>query len=700
MPRLWLDTETYSETPISAGTHQYVDAGKGAEIMLFAYAFDEEPVRVVDLTQGEELPARVLEAFSDPSVILTAHNAAFDRTVIRRFWPEAGDPDRWQDPMILAYSCSLPGSLENLCEVLGLPVDKAKDKDGKRLVQLFCKPLPETRKLTRATAETHPEDWEHFVEYCRLDVEAMREVWKRLPKWNDTPALWSEWHLDQKINDLGMAIDVELVRAAVTASDEAKERSDRAVAKLTGGEVSSVGQRDALLKYVLNAYGVALPDFRTTTLERRLGDESLPDPVRELIAERLENSKTSVQKYAKLSEAVSADGRLRGCLQFMGATRTGRWTGRIFQPQNLPRGKMKPAEVEEAIKAIKSQCADLVYENIPQVLSNCIRGVIVAPKGRKLVVADLSNIEGRVLAWLAGEEWKLEAFRAYDAGKGPDLYKATYGRTFGVKPEDVTKQQRQIGKVLELAMGYQGGVSAFCTFARAYRVDLDELAGHTRAAIESRYWTEAADFTDWVKERRGAEALLGLKPDTFIACEAIKRAWRAAHPAITRLWADIEAACRVMVEPVPPEGRAPLKVGRIWIGTRAKVYGCALLPSGRCVVYPQISKPRPGVRATFTYCGMNQYTRGWSELRSYAGKVVENLTQATARDILAHGMKLAWDRGYKIVLSVHDELITETPDTGDYTEAGLAACMTDNPDWAEGLPLSAAGFEAYRYKKD
>ena len=487
-----------------------------------------------------------------------------------------------------------------------------------------------------------------------------------------------------------MAIDVELVRAAVTASDEAKERSDRAVAKLTGGEVSSVGQRDALLKHILNAYGVALPDFRTTTLERRLGDESLPDPVRELIAERLENSKTSVQKYAKLSEAVSADGRLRGCLQFMGATRTGRWTGRIFQPQNLPRGKMKPAEVEEAIKAIKSQCADLVYENIPQVLSNCIRGVIVAPKGRKLVVADLSNIEGRVLAWLAGEEWKLEAFRAYDAGKGPDLYKATYGRTFGVKPEDVTKQQRQIGKVLELAMGYQGGVSAFCTFARAYRVDLDELAGHTRAAIESRYWTEAADFTDWVKERRGAEALLGLKPDTFIACEAIKRAW----------WADIEAACRVMVEPVPPEGRAPLKVGRIWIGTRAKVYGCALLPSGRCVIYPQIERPRPGVRATFTYRGMNQYTRGWSELRSYAGKVVENLTQATARDILAHGMKLAWDRGYKIVLSVHDELITETPDSGDFTEAGLAACMTDNPDWAEGLPLSAAGFEAYRYKKD
>lgn len=1002
MPRLWLDTETYSETPISAGTHQYVDAGKGAEIMLFAYAFDEEPVRVVDLTQGEELPARVLEAFSDPSVILTAHNAAFDRTVIRRFWPEAGDPDRWQDPMILAYSCSLPGSLENLCEVLGLPVDKAKDKDGKRLVQLFCKPLPAGRKLTRATAETHPEDWEHFVEYCRLDVEAMREVWKRLPKWNDTPALWSEWHLDQKINDLGMAIDVELVRAAVTASDEAKERSDRAVAKLTGGEVSSVGQRDALLKYVLKAYGVALPDFRTTTLERRLGDESLPDPVRELIAERLENSKTSVQKYAKLSEAVSADGRLRGCLQFMGATRTGRWTGRIFQPQNLPRGKMKPAEVEEAIKAIKSQCADLVYADVPQVLSNCIRGVIIAPKGGKLVVADLSNIEGRVLAWLAGEEWKLEAFRLYDAGKGPDLYKATYGRTFGVKPEDVTKQQRQIGKVLELAMGYQGGVSAFCTFARAYRVDLDELAVHTREAIDPAYWRDAASFAEWLKSKRDESVFLGLKPETFIACDAIKRAWRAAHPAITKLWADVEAACKLMVEPVPPEGRAPVHVGKVWIGSRGNSFGCVQLPSGRCMTYPEIKKPSAGVRATFTYRGMNQYTRGWAELRTYGGKVClakgtlvvcrrglvqienvtaddevwdgvewvrqkgavcngvrkvieaygafmtpdhevltvdgwkhasqskrfnrapcrlprgysicglgrqevdldyplrlrkrvphaglrvrkadekrpqsfvrvyalandervpqtsrhvaspglrclafdeaemyrsapsrleelrrsgdhglrpvaalirkllggygadvaegngsrpqrqrrgvfagelpvgiqarellepqalsfrrrethhrlgprdgyrsddavlpassrvsegaslrqaeritevfdlvdcgprhrfaiygeegpvivhncENITQATARDILAHGMKLAWERGYRIVLSVHDELITETPDTGDYTEAGLAACMTENPEWAQGLPLSAAGFEAYRYKKD
>lgn len=692
--RLFLDTETYSETPIDYGTHQYADAGRGAEIMLLAYAFDDEPAAVVDFCAHEELPQRVLDAFADPSVELWAHNSHFDRTVMKRFWPEVADPARWRDTMILAYAHSLPGSLATLCEIFGLPSDQAKDADGRRLVHLFCKPQPAGRKIRRATELTHPEDWGRFVNYCRLDVEAMREVWRRMPKWNDTPQLWRDWVLDQRINDRGMAIDVPLVRAAIAAAGEAKEASDREAFRMTAGAVESTGQRDAMLKHILETYGVKLPDLKTSTLERRLEDEDLPPPVRELIALRMQSAKTSVTKFTTLGNAVSADGRLRGCLQFMGAARTGRWTGKLFQPQNLPRGTMKPYAVERGIAALKAGVADLLYDDIPSLVSNCLRGAIIAPSGRKLVVADLSNIEGRMLAWLAGEEWKLEAFRAYDRGEGPDLYKATYGRTFGVDPAAVTKQQRQIGKVLELAMGYQGGVGAFLTFATAYRVDLDELAAHTRQAIDPRFWQEAADGYEWFAKKGLTH---GLAKETFIACEAIKRAWRAAHPAIVKFWGDVDAACRKMLD---PRSAHAVRVGKLWIGRRADRYGAVMLPSGRSLIYPGLRAPTESERATFVYRGVNQYSRKWSDIRTYAGKVVENATQSAARDVLASSMPAIEADGYQIVLSVHDELITEAPDSPEFSTAKLAGFMSTPPAWAPDLPLAAAGFEAYRYKKE
>lgn len=691
MTRLFLDIETYCETPIKAGTHRYAE---GVEIILFAYAFDEEPAAVIDLTAQDSLPQRVLDAFNDPAVELWAHNSHFDRTMLKRFYPEVADPRRWRDTMILAYAHSLPGSLGELCEILGLPTDKAKDKDGRRLVQLFCSPRPEYSQIHRATAETHPDDWEHFCDYCRLDVEAMREVWHRLPKWNsENYGLWPEWSIDQDINDRGMAIDLQLVDEAIKAADADKARANDLVYEATDGAVSTIGQRDEFLKHILSAYGVSLPDMQKSTLERRLNDESLPIQVHDLIALRLETGKTSVQKYKALQTCTSSDGRLRGCLQFMGAIRTGRWTGRLFQPQNLPRGSLKPAEVEAAIEAIKAGVVDLMYENVTSTVSSCIRGAIIAPKGKKLVVADLSNIEGRVLAWTAGEEWKLEAFRAFDRGEGPDLYKATYARTFGIKPEEVTKPQRQIGKVLELSLGYQGGVPAFLNFASIYGLDLDELAVHTREAIEPKFWHEAADAYEWFKSKG---LTVGLKPDTFIACEAIKRAWRSAHPAIVNLWSKCDEGSRSMAA----HGKGCVRAGKVLLGRKSAGYGALLLPSGRYVCYPGAREAKPDERATFVYYGINQYTRKWSEIRSYGGKVVENACQAIARDVLASTMPAIEAAGYKVVLSVHDELITECPDTPEYSAEHLSRLMSTAPAWASDLPLAAAGFEAYRYKKD
>ena len=688
--KLFLDTETYCETPIAYGTHRYAE---DAELMLFAWAFDDEPAQVVDPTAGEAIPQRVLRAFKDPAVELWAHNSHFDRTILKRQFPEVADPARWRDTMILAYAHSLPGALGTLCPLLGIPEDQAKDKDGHRLVLLFCKPQPAYRKIRRHTRLTDPEDWAHFKEYCRRDVGSMYEVWKRLPHWNEKSfPLWREWTLDQRINDRGMQIDMDLVHAAIEASTAAKASADRRVHEMTSGQVSTTGQRDEMLGFMLREYGVSLPDMQKATLERRLDDPELPDEVREMIALRLQSTKTSVQKFVALANCSNKDGRLRGCMQYMGAARTGRFSGRLFQPQNLPRGSMKPEEVETAIAALKGGVADLLYSDVMSVVSSCIRGAIIAPPGKKLVVADLSNIEGRVLAWLAGEEWKLKAFRAYDEGTGVDLYKATYGRTFGVRPEDVTKKQRQIGKVLELAMGYQGGVGAFLTFARAYRVDLDELAEHTRKAINPKYWSAAEDSYDWCLKHGGSH---GLAKDTYIACDAIKRAWRDAHPAICKFWADVSEACEWMLT-----AQTPKVVGKCVFGRLSRSFCGVKLPSGRFVCYPMARLPREDERATFVYQGINQYSRKWTDIRTYGGKVVENLTQATARDLLVDSFARVEAAGYRIVFSVHDELITECPDAPEFTADSLAGLMTSGAPWSKGLPLSAAGFEGYRYKKD
>ena len=685
MKTLFCDLETYSDIDIKNGTYAYCE---DVSILLFAYAVDDKPAKVWDLTTGDPIPPELAEGLADPSVRLVWHNGAnFDRTVLmkaKNFRCEL-PIERIDDTMVMAYSHGLPGALGDLCEIFKLPTDKAKDKHGRLLIQKFCR-LYHSKRRDRTT---DPEDWEHFKEYARLDVEAMREIWRKLPRWN-----WREYDrrlfaVDRCINDRGMLIDVDLAQACVDLSAMLRVRNDARASELTDGALASANQRDALIGYIRDTYGIDLKDARKSTIEAMLNREGLPESVKDLLAVRLSSAKASVSKYKKLIAATSPDHRLRGCLQFRGATRTGRFAGRTFQPQNLPRPSLKQEVIDLGIIGLKDGWGDLVAEPT-RLMSAALRGVITAPEGRQLVVADLSNIEGRVLAWLAGEEWKLDAFRAADAGTGHDLYKLTYGRTFGVDPASVTKQQRQIGKVEELALGYRGGVGAFLTFASAYGVDLDELAGHVKSAISPAVWNEAADAYEWFEKKKLTH---GLAKETFIALDAIKRGWRASHPAISKFWEDLETAALMAINygQTTTVGRLTFDRKDSWLRMR--------LPSGRYVCYPAAKDAtQDDGLGVVSYLGTNQITHKWGRINTHGGKLAENATQAVALDVLAESMPRIEAAGFQIVLSIHDEFITEAG--FDKTADDLARLMTVTPPWGAGLPLNAAGFTADRYRKD
>ena len=353
----WSDTETYSEVPISHGVHAYAEC---AEIMLWAYAFDDGPVKVWDLTTGAPMPAELADALADEDCLFYFHNSHFDRTVLRHCGYEI-PAHRVRDTMVKALAHSLPGALGVLCEILQIPTDKAKDKSGKQLIQLLCKPRPATSKVRRATRETHPAEWAKFVEYAGLDIEAMRAIDKKLPAWNYQAGELALWHLDQAINDRGVMVDTDLAHAAIRAVERAQADLARRTSDLTLGVVQAATQRDALLRHLVAAYGIDLPDMQQSTLQRRIDDPDLPVGLRELLAIRLQASTTSTAKYKTLAKAASSDGRLRGTLQFNGASRTGRWAGRLFQPQNLCRPTMPNDEIERGIAALLADCEDLIY---------------------------------------------------------------------------------------------------------------------------------------------------------------------------------------------------------------------------------------------------------------------------------------------------------------------------------------------------
>ncbi len=636
---LWGDLETFSTVPISHGAAAYAEE---SEILLFAYALDDAPAKVWDAT-ASLMPDDLRDALEDESVLLNFHNSFFDRTILEAAG-EVFSISRYRDTMVKAMLHSLPGSLGLLSEIFKLKADQAKDKRGKELVQLFTKPRPKNVKLRRATRKTHPSEWTEFIEYARLDVEAMRAIDKKLPKWNYKGFELTLWHLDQQINSRGALIDIDLAEGAIRAVNRAREVNKTKVQEATDQALESATQRDKLIEYIEQTYDVTFPDMTKTTLERRVNDPALPQELRDLLALRLEASTTSASKYKRAMQSVNRHGRLCGGLQFAGASRTGRWAGRIFQPQNLPRPTLKNPTINVGIEAIKGDCEDLIFDDVMRLTSSAVRGVIRAPEGKKLVVADLSNIEGRVLAWLAGEDWKVNAFYDFDNGIGEDLYKITYANGFKINAADVTSDQRQIGKVQELALGYQGGVGAFLTFAAGYNLDLDELTETAYPSLPADLVNESHGFLEWLykKNKDKSKARFGLSEKTFIVCDVFKRVWRNAHPNIQTWWHELEDTARTAIQ-YPREKFQCRKVTMERVGAWLRVR----LPSGRYLCYPspqigaecttckgegqvevndaledcpecQGEKPN---RAQISYMGMCQYTRKWRRLKTYGGKL-------------------------------------------------------------------------------
>lgn len=655
MSTLWLDTETWSDIPIKNGAHKYAE---GAEVLLVAFAWDDKPVQVFDCAGVWPEFAPGLQKAIDRADRVVIHNSAFDRTVLRHCGVDI-PVDKIEDTMVAALAHSLPGSLGQLCDVLGVPQDKSKDKSGRRYIQLFTKPCPKNWKIRRATRETHPDEWADFIEYARLDVDAMRHVHGRLPDWNSSHGEQHLWRLDQRINDRGVAIDLELAQSAIRAFQRASGALASRAAGLTDGLVSSTTQRQRFIDYLRDVRGFETEDLTKATVETLLKGE-LDPKVRELLEIRQQAAATSPAKYKVLIDATSSDGRLRGTIQFCGAARTGRDAGRIFQPQNLPRSPdWFDGDVQEAtIAAFKADCEDIIYDNVSERCAFAVRGALVAECGNKLVIADLSNIEGRVLAWLAGEDWKIEAFKAYDRGEGPDLYKVTAGRILGKDPYEVTKGERQTqGKVPELAGGYGGALGAY--------------------------------------RKMGGDTFNAMNDDAIMD---IVHGWRRGHPATKKLWYDVEGAVRSAVrspgESFEVRGLLRIDTAR---GPDDVDYTRIRLPSGRYLCYRNLHINDAG---QLVYEGTNQYTRKWELLETYYGKLVENIVQAVARDVFMAGLRKAEEEGYPIVLRVHDELVCEVPDELAFTHEALADMMSTNPGWAIGLPLSAAGFSSYRYRKE
>jgi len=680
---LYLDTETFSAVDIRrVGAYRYAEH-QSTRLLILAWALDDGPVTVEDITETGAPSAQFQALFNDPDTRLVAHNAAFDRLILSHTQGLNAPLERWYCTAAQARAHGYPGDLDTLSAALRL-AEAAKDKSGKALIRLFCSP---GRGGARATAQTHPEKWAQFLSYAGQDIIAMRAAHKVLPTVNFTGAEFETWLLDQKINDRGFAVDTDLARAAVGVAFRHREALDAELRELTAGAVGSLQQRDALLTHLAEFYGVELPDLTADTVRRTLDEGRLPETAARLLALRQEAAKASTAKYTALLESVCADGRVHGGLLFCGASRTGRWSGRLFQPQNLQRPDMPSDEIDVAIQAVKEGVLDLVFDKPLRVLSNAVRGCIVAAPARKLVPADLSNIEGRVLAWLAGEEWKLEAFRAFDAGTGPDLYRKTYAESFGVSVDSVTGTQRQVGKCLELSMGYQGWVGAFLTFAIIYNVDLDALAASVMASAEPGDWARSMRSAEWAA---GENRLLGLEPHVYAACALLASAWRGAHLSTRALWRELEDAFRSAVLQPGVTFRVGEHLAIRGNGKQVRIR----LPSGRFLIY---DSPRLADGA-ISFMGFKEGR--WLREYTFGGRLAENVTSATARDIMVGGMKRAEAAGYNVVLTVHDEIIAEVPDSPDFTADELSALMTPGESWSAGLPLAAHGFETHRYRKE
>lgn len=693
--KLYLDCETRSATSIRDGVKNYADDPQFA-VILVSWAIDDEPVRLWQpLT--EPLPERLGAAAKDADTKFIIHNSAFDRTVLNKsgILGVAIRPEQIIDTMVQALAHCLPGSLGALCSVFRLGEDQAKDKDGRRLIGIFCVPKRGTAEFNDEAS--HPAEWDRFCAYAISDIVAMREVHKRMPSVNYPVLEHALWCIDQDINDRGIGVDIDLAEAAVREAAIERLRLNAEVLNATSGDVGAATQRDKLIEHLAKTYDIFLPDLKTATLERRLEEPDLPADFRELLEMRLQASQNAAAKYRKVIQCAN-NSRLNFTMQMYGASRTGRDAGRVFQPQNLKRptmwhgleGDELEAAIAEDIESIKTGVVSLVHQDkTMEVLGNCVRSVIVAKPGHKLVQADLSNIEGRGLVWLSNERWKLDYFADFDAGKVKfDNYVMAYAKALNVPPESVTKYNRQIGKVMELGLGYGGGVSAFITFANVYRLDIGELAAAVWETGDVLRLRECQDKHAWAKEN-GYHA--GLNEHQFAACEYLKQLWRESHPQTVAFWQGLEENFKLATNHEGETfalGKLKFKRKGQWLYVR--------LPSGRCIVYlaPRIED------GSLTFMGVDPFTKKFSRVKTYSGRLAENVTSGTARDVLFHRLPDVESAGYPVVLRVHDELVTEPVDSDRFSHEALAEIMSRPFEWSKGLPLAAAGFETYRYRKD
>ena len=658
---LYLDTETYSSVDLRAsGLFKYMEA-PDFEVLLLPFAWNDEPVRVLDMFDEEdraELPD-ILAGLKDPDTIKVAHNSAFERAAYRRQFGFYQPPEEWVDTMILAAMNGLPMSLEAAGEALQLPLQKLKE--GVALINYFCKPCKPTISnggRTRNLPHHAPEKWARFKEYAARDVETEREIYKRLARFPVPEWERKVWALDARINERGVLVDQELASAAVSVDESFREAHMAELRRLTGLEnPNSVAQ----LKDWLETVGLSCESLNKATVADLRA--SVPDPTTRRVLElRQLLGKTSTKKYQAMMAASCQDDRVRGLLQYYGAARTGRWAGRLVQGQNLPQNHLDNiAEVRELVR--EKDLADLVleFDSVPDVLSQLIRTAFVAKPGHTFLVADYSAIEARVIAYLAGEKWRMDVF-----AQGGDIYCSSASQMFKVPVEKhgVNGHLRQKGKVAELACGYGGGVSALKAF--------------------------------------GADKM-GLTEEEM---QSIVDQWRAASPTIPKFWRNVETAAKnalnspgktysVTAGPdVPGDPGWKYEVSSIKYRRDADALRCRL-PSGRILSYWGARLDNDG---KLCFMGQNQTTRKWEKMETWGGRLVENIVQAYARDCLAVALLRLDEAGYQITFHVHDEVIAEAPDGSRWED--MAEIMGQPIDWAPGLLLRGDGYETKFYMKD
>ena len=644
MKQLNIDIETYSSTDLAkAGVYKYAE-DPSFSVLLFGYSIDKGPVRCIQCAVGEKIPAEVISALQDETVLKYAFNASFERICLSRYLGVHLTPQSWRCTMVGSLYLGLPGSLAAVGAVLGL--EKQKLSEGKELIKYFSVPCKATKSnggRTRNLPEHDPEKWDVFVRYNIRDVETELGITQKISRFPVPDYVWQQYALDQWINDTGVAIDETLAKQAIRCDEESRERYMARAVQLTGLENPN---SPIQLKEWLQTHGADVESL--TKKEVRSLLDSSSGEVKEALQLRQLLSKSSVKKYAAMEACRCNDGRAHGLLQFYGANRTGRWAGRLIQVQNLPQNHIPDLEV--ARNLIRSGCfeaAEVLYDSVPDLLSQLIRTAFVPKEGCKFIVADFSAVEARALSWLAGEKWRMEVFE-----KNGDIYCASASQMFGVPVEKhgINGELRQKGKIAELALGYGGSVGAMVSMG----------------AVEQGLSEEE------------------LKP--------IVDSWRSANPKIVQLWWDIDKA---VIKAVKEKTKTQVKCFTFRYESGFLI---ATLPSGRELFYvkPRVEKNEYD-RDSLTYEGVGTGKR-WERIESYGPKIVENLTQALCRDLLAEAMQRLSDALYRIVMHVHDEVVIEAPMDANMEDA--CRIMSQTPSWAPGLVLSAAGYECAFYQKD